>query len=218
MCEDLTNREGGREFGSVLDVGCGTGRDLALLTERMRIPRAVGLDLQPDMLAHARARHPHLEFHQGDIRDADLGERFDLLLCVGLVLSNLHRSEDLAAATAGLARHAAPGALLLLELAHGTARPAPDLPSAYTAGPYRATADYQLDPAASTLVRRRTWHGADLPAPVEDFVTFRTVTVEEMRALLAANGWELTTTHDNRQLREGPLQGWRLTMTARRTG
>jgi len=49
----------------VLDVGCGNGRWL----DRFRPAHYVGLDINEDMLAQARARHPGAEFVLGDMRE-----------------------------------------------------------------------------------------------------------------------------------------------------
>src|SRR5512144_390426 len=48
----------------VLDVACGPG--YATAAAAARGARVRGLDFSPAMLAIARARHPHLEFAQGD--------------------------------------------------------------------------------------------------------------------------------------------------------
>jgi SAM-dependent methyltransferase len=54
---DLTGR-------TVVDAGCGGGRAVAELAERGA--RAVGVDLDPEMIAVARERWPAGEFHVGD--------------------------------------------------------------------------------------------------------------------------------------------------------
>ncbi|MEU8179239.1 methyltransferase domain-containing protein [Micromonospora sp. NPDC049044] len=54
---DLTGR-------TVVDVGCGSGRAVAELAERGA--HAVGVDLDPEMIAVARERWPAGEFHVGD--------------------------------------------------------------------------------------------------------------------------------------------------------
>jgi SAM-dependent methyltransferase len=64
----------------VLDLGCGNGRLLAAL----KPSRGVGVDFSPAMIEQAKARHPHLEFHTGDVEDpAVLGQLrgpFDAIL------------------------------------------------------------------------------------------------------------------------------------------
>ncbi len=84
----------------VLELGCGTGRLLASLQPSS----GVGVDISPAMIAEARRRHPHLQFHVGDLDDggalAQLAGPFDHVLLVDLVghlddvqgtLQRLHR-------------------------------------------------------------------------------------------------------------------------------
>ena len=52
--------------GPVVEVGCGPGHATAYLVEHGA--DAQGLDLSPEMLEQARARHPELRFRQGDQR------------------------------------------------------------------------------------------------------------------------------------------------------
>ncbi len=50
--------------GTVVDVGCGGGRAVAEMAERGA--RAIGVDIDPEMIAVARQRWPVGEFHVGD--------------------------------------------------------------------------------------------------------------------------------------------------------
>jgi len=56
----------------VVDVGCGTGRAVAELAEQGA--RAVGVDLDPGMLATARSRFPDLDLRAADAADLPLGD------------------------------------------------------------------------------------------------------------------------------------------------
>lgn len=95
---------------SVLDVGCGTGRYLQLLTER-GAARVVGLDPEPAMLARAgcgalaRASLPALPVRSG---------AFDAVVCA-LVVGHL---PDLPAAIRELARVLRPGGVLVYSDVH----------------------------------------------------------------------------------------------------
>ncbi|MEL4318753.1 class I SAM-dependent methyltransferase [Leifsonia sp. YIM 134122] len=51
----------------VLDAGCGTGRMLHYLSTRGVSP-VVGIDLSPEMIAHARTGHPGVALETGDLR------------------------------------------------------------------------------------------------------------------------------------------------------
>lgn len=57
---------------TVIDVGCGTGRAVAELTGRGA--RAVGVDLDPAMLAAARSRFPDLDLRAADAAGLPLGD------------------------------------------------------------------------------------------------------------------------------------------------
>ena len=88
---------------AVLELGCGAGDLLAAVSPA----RGVGVDFSPAMLALARARHPELEFHLGDVEALDrvpgVAGRFDVILlsdtigalddCVS-TLKQLHRFAD----------------------------------------------------------------------------------------------------------------------------
>jgi len=57
---------------TVVDVGCGTGRAVAELAQQGA--RAIGLDLDPDMLAAARSRFPGIDVRAADAADLPLGD------------------------------------------------------------------------------------------------------------------------------------------------
>lgn len=81
----------------VLEVGCGTGRILHRLAEVAR--RAVGVDLSPGMLAHARERG--LDVHEANATDLPFeDESFDVVVSfkvlahvedIGRALDEIHR-------------------------------------------------------------------------------------------------------------------------------
>ena len=64
----------------VLDLGCSNGRLLAALNPSY----GVGVDFSPNMIAIARERYPHLEFHEGDVENpqviAKLNGPFDIII------------------------------------------------------------------------------------------------------------------------------------------
>src|SRR5437762_12901640 len=91
---------------SVLDAGCGTGRvgrELAL-----RGFDVVGLDIDPEMLATARAKAPDVRWELGDLASIDLGRTFDLVAMAGNVMIFLAPGSE-GAVLANLARQLAPG-------------------------------------------------------------------------------------------------------------
>ena len=71
--------------------------------------------MTPEMLEVARARHPEITFHQGDMRTFDLGRRFDVVTCLFSSIGYLRSPSDLRAAVINMARHLQPGGVLIIE-------------------------------------------------------------------------------------------------------
>jgi SAM-dependent methyltransferase len=95
---------------SVLDAGCGTGR-VAVELARRGID-VLGVDLDPDMIAAARAKAPSLLWVQADLAQLDRPERFDVVVLAGNVVPYIPAA-DRAAAVAACARHLGPGGRLV---------------------------------------------------------------------------------------------------------
>jgi SAM-dependent methyltransferase len=75
-------REVIKEGMRVLDVGCGTGRHLILMRDRLRL--AVGVDYERSYIAEAvrRAGAGHLHFITGDATAIPLETTFDFAICL----------------------------------------------------------------------------------------------------------------------------------------
>lgn len=95
---------------SVLDAGCGTGRVAAELV-RHGI-EVVGVDVDASMLATAAERTPEVSFVRSDLAELDLGRTFAVVVMAGNVpLFTPPGTEP--ALVAGVARHVAPGGVLI---------------------------------------------------------------------------------------------------------
>jgi SAM-dependent methyltransferase len=98
---------------SLLDVACGTGRHLQLL--QASFPDVAGLDASAGMLDVARARLPGTTLVEGDMRAFDLGRTFDVVTCLFSAIGHLATTDELDAAVAAMARHLAPGGVLVVD-------------------------------------------------------------------------------------------------------
>lgn len=96
--------------GSVVDAGCGTGR-VGVELARRGID-VVGVDLDPSMLALARAKDPAIAWVEGDLATVDLGRRYDVVVMAGNVMIFLARGTE-GAVIQNLARHLEPGGALV---------------------------------------------------------------------------------------------------------
>jgi len=97
----------------LLDVGCGTGRHLVEFRRNFEV---AGVDVNPAMLRVARATlGPKIPLAEGDMREFDLGERFDVLVCLFSAFGYLLTRGDRDRAAANFFRHLAPGGVALIE-------------------------------------------------------------------------------------------------------
>ena len=104
---------------TVLDAACGTGHNAAALARRgYRVRATDGSDAMVAMAA-ARFRHEHLEIPVERCLWADLpavvGERFDVVLCIGNSLVHTGRRDAMIEALAGLRQMARPGGHLVID-------------------------------------------------------------------------------------------------------
>jgi len=97
---------------SLLDVACGTGGHLMHLRNDFSVS---GVELDPSMLDVARRRLPGVELQRGDMRTLDLARRYDAVICLFSAIGYMLRREDLDLAMAAMARHLAPGGVLVVE-------------------------------------------------------------------------------------------------------
>ena len=94
----------------MLDAGCGTGR-IARELHRRGLD-VVGVDLDDVMLAAGRRKSPEIDWHAADLETVDLGRTFEAILMAGNVMIFLTPGTE-AAVLANMARHLAPGGLLV---------------------------------------------------------------------------------------------------------
>ncbi len=63
----------------LLDMACGTGRHAQLLKDSFEV---LGVDVNPEMLKIAREKLPDINFIQGNMKELDLEEKFDVVICM----------------------------------------------------------------------------------------------------------------------------------------
>jgi SAM-dependent methyltransferase len=97
---------------ALLDVGCGTGLHDQHFSTHYQVE---GLDNSPEMLAIARKRLPKITFHEADMADFDLHRTFDVVVSLFSAIGHLLTVGEINSAVACMARHVAPGGVLLIE-------------------------------------------------------------------------------------------------------
>ncbi len=98
-----------RPVRTLLDIGCGGGKNVFNLKNRFRV---TGLDWSPVMLAQARRLNPECEFIRADMRTFRLGRTFDAIL-MDDAISHMNTRADFAAAFRAAFAHLNPGGVLI---------------------------------------------------------------------------------------------------------
>ena len=100
---------------SILDAGCGTG-SLAVLFAREGY-RVTGVDLSPEMIAHARLKDSagEVDWRVGDITSLELGTTFDAVVSVADVFNHLESLDEWEAALRRFHEHLRPGGLVCID-------------------------------------------------------------------------------------------------------
>lgn len=110
--KNLFGRSGQFSGKTLLDVACGTGCHLQQFAEEFD---CMGVELTAEMAELARKKLPQVPIHLGDMLDFDLGQEFDIVLCLFSSIGYMKTLSELKTAAANLMRHLAPGGILIVE-------------------------------------------------------------------------------------------------------
>jgi SAM-dependent methyltransferase len=101
-----------RPLRSLLDVACGSGRHLEAFSQWFD---CTGVDASRAMLSRARRRVPRADLHLGRMESFDLGRQYDLVTCLFSAIGYVRSTPDLRRTLRNLARHTAPGGIVVVE-------------------------------------------------------------------------------------------------------
>jgi len=106
---DLIRRHARRPVSTLLDIGCGGGKNALNLKREFHV---TGVDLSSAMLARAMELNPECTFIQGDMRTLRLDSTFDAVL-MDDAISYMRCLADLVAAIRTAHAHLTPGGVLV---------------------------------------------------------------------------------------------------------
>ena len=206
------------EPSSILDIGCGTGRDLNVLSRTCR--DCWGVDYLPEMISYAQSTRPHLHLLVGDMRKIRLGRKFDVILCLGSALMYAITEEEIDATLNTFAAHAHKESLLILDMNNsagylpgGSFKESIDYAITTSGLSATAVATFSFDRRKQLLIRKRIWNIPGEPV-IEDFCRYRMFFPAELEHLLKRKGFRVVTMADNKELRNTDLTGRTLYVAA----
>jgi len=98
---------------TLLELACGTGAVLRHLAKHYKVS---GIDVSPEMLSVARKKLPVARFYQTSMAPFELGERFDVIICVFDSINHLLSFVDWKRVFRSAARHLTDDGLFLFDI------------------------------------------------------------------------------------------------------
>jgi SAM-dependent methyltransferase len=210
MCRRIFSRFLKTPPKSILDLGCGTGRDLRSL--RKTCADCVGVDFLPAMIEYAKSKSSEVTFLAGDMRSIRLNRTFDAVLCFGSALMYNLTDEDVGKALDTFSAHCHDGTLLIIDVRNAAAllgdgfkpRIEGTVKSSIFNG--RFIAEHTIDRKRQLLHRRRVWELPD-GSTSEDVCDYRLFFPQEIEHLLTDKGFTVLGRYDNKELQETSFTG-----------
>jgi SAM-dependent methyltransferase len=103
-------KQAGRELTSLLDIGCGGGKNLFTLKKHFA---CTGLDISPEMLKLASELNPECKLVLADMRNFELNDRFDAIL-IDDGISYMLNTEELESVFRHAYKHLKPGGVMFV--------------------------------------------------------------------------------------------------------
>ena len=231
MIEEAFRLYGNGKVRTVLDLGCGTGNHAIPLATRGY--HVTGMDRSSDMLARARRKTHAVKFPgsvnppiylRGDVRNFDLGKRFDVVLMMFAVLGYQITNDDVLTSLQRVRSHLKQGGLFIFDVWYG--------PAVLSIRPGERVKEIKVKDreivraATSTLdivrhvaeVRYRVWEmgGGRVLGKTQETHRMRYFFPQELASFLAQADMEMVGLHQFGDLASTPDEGsWNILVVSR---
>lgn len=194
MCIELFEEHMDRPLESILDIACGTGRDLEFFAKSF--PYCAGFDINSNMIAYAKERNPNLHISVGDMLSHRLNRQFSAICALGASINFALTNEELEQTIETYRVHAEQGTILVVQLLNSN-----DffgqflLPETFTV-PYLDSqaigrASYNISGISQTVERTRNWTVESDGSQFSDTMKFRVIFPAELTYFLSRQAFEV---------------------------
>lgn len=96
----------------LLDVACGTGRHAEILQDNFTVH---GVDINPEMLKIATEKMPQQKFSNGNMKNLDLNQEYDVVICMFSAMNYNTSLEEMEKTLKNFHQHLKPGGVLIFD-------------------------------------------------------------------------------------------------------
>lgn len=217
MCQRMFVRYLQRLPASILDIGCGIGRELNAFSQIY--PNCVGIDDRPQIVRYAKFRYSNVMFKVCDTSSFRLQQHFDAILSLRWVINYALTNQQLDKTLNTYAAHAKTGTLLIIEALNADAyipghrlnkKPLKSVSEKFY-GKARAKSIFRQ--RKHFLDRQRIWHFPG-QEPIEDYCRYRLFSSKDLEVFLERKGFQVVGIFDNPNLTSSDLSGSNLYVAA----
>jgi SAM-dependent methyltransferase len=214
MCRRMFSRFLAKPPRSILDIGCGTARDLDSLSRDGA--ESWGVDCLSETIGYAKLRRPHLHLQIGDMLTVRLKRKFDVIMSMGSALMYALSDSEVEAAFKTFAAHSRKGTLLIIDINNAASylggenfKPTTKFKVRTSDFSAETRIAYSFNRRKQFLVRKRLWKIKG-QKDIKDFCEYRMFFPAGLENLLNKHGFEVRGMFDNKKLRKTDLSGPRL--------
>lgn len=218
MCKNMFSKYLNKSPNTILDMGCGTARDLNVLARA--IPNCYGIDCLPNVIEYAKKIRSHLKLSVGNMTNTRLGMTFDSILCLGSAFMYALSNKEIDEALTTFAVHSKLGTLLIIGIINGAGflngknfKETIEHEVVLPIGKAKSIAQHSIDYRKQIMIRKRKWIVND-EEMYDDYCEYRLLFPMEIEHRLELHRFKVLDYYDNKNLVPTDLSGTALYIVA----
>ncbi|MDV3769043.1 hypothetical protein CMU26_05750 [Elizabethkingia anophelis] len=205
----------------ILDIGCGTGSHLNILTNLGF--SGTGIDLNTNMIEYAKKKYPHLNFQIKNMKNIDYINEFDAIICLCTTFCYNTTNEDVVTTLKAFNKALKKGGLLIIE----TFNPITflgkkkfinkiDESDDYKKFNLKCFVEHEIDEVKQQMIEKRSFFNSKNVEVKTDITKFRLFFPQEMRYFLETNNFILDNFYGDYNIKNIKLDTFRMITVAKK--